>query len=114
MARERNDDIAFLILLSLSRGPLHGYAIRKSVHSLSEGRRNLSTGTLYGALKRFLDLGLIASVQREPADGPETTRTRREYRLTEKGIAVLTSEEARLRHLVSAADRFRATETAPA
>ena len=40
----------FFILLSLSPGPKHGYAILKEVEALSDGRVRLSTGTLYGAI----------------------------------------------------------------
>ena len=43
-----------LILLSLAEEPRHGYSILKDVEYLSEGRVVLSTGTLYGALKRML------------------------------------------------------------
>lgn len=46
---------AFYILLSLAPGQKHGYAIMKDVEALSDGRLSLSTGTLYGALKRLLD-----------------------------------------------------------
>ena len=52
----------FFILLSLSLGPKHGYAILKEVESLSECRVKLSTGTLYGAIKRLLDRGWICRV----------------------------------------------------
>jgi len=44
----------FWILLSLTAGPLHGYALMKDVHALSERRVRLTTGTLYGALARML------------------------------------------------------------
>ncbi len=47
-------EAVFLILLSLMPGPKHGYAIMKDVQALSENRVSLSTGTLYGALKRLL------------------------------------------------------------
>jgi DNA-binding PadR family transcriptional regulator len=42
----------FLIMLSISSDPRHGYAIIKEVESMSDGRVKLSTGTLYGAIKR--------------------------------------------------------------
>jgi DNA-binding PadR family transcriptional regulator len=44
-----------LILLSLAEQPCHGYAILKDVEEMSDGRVVLSTGTLYGALRRMLD-----------------------------------------------------------
>ena len=50
-------EATYFIMLSLSREPRHGYAIMKDVQSLSEDRVILSTGTLYGALKRLLKQG---------------------------------------------------------
>jgi len=44
-----------LILLSLAEQPRHGYSILKDVEEISQGRVALSTGTLYGALRRLLD-----------------------------------------------------------
>lgn len=52
-------ETTFFILLSLSPKPKHGYAMMKDVESLSEGRIRLSTGTLYGAIKRLLEKGWI-------------------------------------------------------
>jgi DNA-binding PadR family transcriptional regulator len=97
------------ILLSLSPGPKHGYAILKDVEALSHGRLRLSTGTLYGAIKRLLDLGWIRR-----ADDPEPGRTDRErkaYALTPRGRTVLDAEVDRLRHLVAVAGRRTAEET---
>jgi DNA-binding PadR family transcriptional regulator len=89
----------FLILLSLSPGPKHGYAILKAVESLSEGRVLLSTGTLYGALKRLLDEGLIQRIA-DPLPNP-SERERKAYILTEHGRQVLNAETARMRRLVA-------------
>lgn len=89
----------FLILLSLSPGPKHGYAIMKAVENLSEGRVLLSTGTLYGALKRLLDDGLIRR-KADPLPNP-TGRERKAYMLTEHGRRVLNVEAARMRRLVA-------------
>ena len=44
-----------LILLSLAEQPRHGYAILQDTEQMSEGRVRLSTGTLYGALRRLLE-----------------------------------------------------------
>jgi DNA-binding PadR family transcriptional regulator len=90
-----------LILLSLAPGPKHGYAIMKEVELLSEGRVHLSTGTLYGALKRFLDEGWIARVDDpEPND---TDRVRKAYSLTDRGRHILRAEVDRLHKLLSVA-----------
>jgi DNA-binding PadR family transcriptional regulator len=99
----------FLILLSLSPGPKHGYAILKEVESLSEGRVKLSTGTLYGAIERLLDLGWIRRVD-DPI--PNTTnRERKAYVITELGRRVLNADIARLRKLVNVAASQTAEET---
>jgi DNA-binding PadR family transcriptional regulator len=92
-------ETTFLILLSLSPGPRHGYAIMKDVESLSEGRVLLSTGTLYGALKRLLDDGLIQRMA-DPQPNP-TDRERKDYILTQHGRQVLNAEAARMRTLVA-------------
>lgn len=89
------------MLLSLSPGPKHGYAILKEVESLSEGRLKLSTGTLYGAIKRLLELGWIRRVADPIPNG--TDRERKSYDLTELGRRVLNAEIARLQKLVAVA-----------
>jgi DNA-binding PadR family transcriptional regulator len=102
-------DPTFYILLSLSPGPKHGYAILKDVESLSEGRLLLSTGTLYGAIYRLLDRSWIKRV-----DDPEPNNTERErktYDLTELGRQVLKAEVERLQKLVAVAQVLTAEET---
>jgi len=87
-------EAVFLILSSLASGPNHGYAILQDVESLSEGRVRLSTGTLYGALRRLLDDGLI---KRFKEDDP--SRDRQAYELTSAGQKVLVAEVARMKTL---------------
>jgi DNA-binding PadR family transcriptional regulator len=88
----------FLILLSLAAQPKHGYAIMQDVAQLSGGRVNLSTGTLYTALKRLLDDGWI-----EPTDAEAGPRGRRAYRLTAIGRTALHAETERLNALAAIA-----------
>lgn len=83
-----------LILLSLAGEPRHGYSILKDVERMSDGRVVLSTGTLYGALRRLLDGGWI-----ERFEERETSRGRQAYRLTAHGRRNLQSEIARMKHL---------------
>jgi DNA-binding PadR family transcriptional regulator len=97
-----------LILLSLSPGPKHGYAIMKEVETLSDGRVRLSTGTLYGALKRLLDEDWIVRVEDPEPNG--TDRERKAYSLTDQGRFLLKAEVDRLHKLVSVA-RLRVVET---
>jgi DNA-binding PadR family transcriptional regulator len=87
-----------LILLSLSAEPRHGYAILKDVEQLSNGRVKMSTGTLYGALRRLLEDGWIERIVEEDA-----TRDRQSYRLTRSGTAVLTAEVGRMKELARVA-----------
>jgi DNA-binding PadR family transcriptional regulator len=100
----------FYILLSLSPGPKHGYAIMKEVETLSESRLLLSTGTLYGAIKRLLDDGWIRRVE-DPLPN-RTDRERKAYALTEQGRRLLSTEIERLRKMVSVAKKIQTAEEA--
>lgn len=92
-------EATLLILLSLSPDPKHGYAILKEVEMLSDGRVLLSTGTLYGALKRLLDDGCIVRVEDPEPNG--TDRERKFYILTDQGRHLLHAEAERLQKLVT-------------
>ena len=87
-----------LILTSLASDAKHGYALLKDVEALSEGRVRLSTGTLYGAIRRLLEDGWIERFEQE-----DTSRDKQAYRLTAKGRAQLHYEIGRLRHLLQSA-----------
>jgi DNA-binding PadR family transcriptional regulator len=91
----------FLILAALAPQPLHGYAIIGEVADLSGGRLALRPGTLYGALDRLADEGLLESDREEVVDG----RMRRYYRLTDAGASLLEREAARLQDNADAARR---------
>lgn len=98
----------FFILLSLSEGEKHGYAIIKDVSALSNGKVNLSTGTLYEALARLLDQSLIERV--DSGNNPDDSavhpgRPRKAYRLTPRGGLVVQTEMARLQSLVLTAEQ---------
>ena len=94
-------EATFFILLSMAASPKHGYAIMKDIEILSEGRVKLSTGTLYGAIKRLLDRGWIRRVDRS-VEG-ENTRIRKEYELTDVGRRIFEAELSRLESLVRVA-----------
>lgn len=83
-----------LILLSLAGQPRHGYSILKDVERMSDGRVMLSTGTLYGALRRLLDDDWIERFEEE-----ESSRGRQAYRLTPQGRRNLQLEVNRMKHL---------------
>jgi DNA-binding PadR family transcriptional regulator len=97
----------FFILLSLAPEPRHGYAIMKDVQTLSDNRVSLSTGTLYGALKRMLEREWI--VRREGKEFLQKTgRVRKAYALSGLGKSILAAETQRLHVLVRAAQQSRA------
>jgi DNA-binding PadR family transcriptional regulator len=91
-------EAVFFILLSLLPGPKHGYAIMKDVEALSDSRVSLSTGTLYGALKRLLEGGWVQRVEDEQDD---SGRERKAYSLTQLGKGILEAEAARMQSLVA-------------
>ncbi len=100
-------EAAFLILLSVADEPLHGYAIMKRVEQLSGRRVRLSTGTLYGAIKRFLDAGWLRRVEEGATARAayKPPRARKSYRLTAPGARVLAEETSRLEQLTRAASK---------
>ena len=98
-------EATLFILLSLAPGSRHGYAIMKDVQMLSDGRIVLSTGTLYGALKRLLEQGWIKRVD-DPAPN-DTDRERKAYALTQVGRRVLKADVERLQKLVATARRLQ-------
>jgi len=89
----------FLILLSLAGQPRHGYSILKDVEQMSDGRVVLSTGTLYGALRRLLDEEWIERKEEE-----DSSRGRQAYRLTGRGRRNLQLEVGRMKHLTRLAN----------
>lgn len=101
----------FLILTALADEARHGYGVMQEVSELSSGRVSLRPGTLYAALDRLVDEGLVA-VEREEVVGG---RLRRYYRLTGAGATVLGEESARLTANAAAArSRLRKAGVTPA
>ena len=99
-------ETTLFILLSLAPGPKHGYAMIKDVHRLSRERISLSTGTLYGAIKRLLMQGWITRVsggEQTSGDTAHPGRPRKAYVLTDRGRRVLDAEIERLRALIAVA-----------
>lgn len=92
---------AFYILLSLSAGSRHGYAILKDVEEMSEGRVTLSVSTLYTTLNRLLEQGLIERGD-DDVEEPTPGLPRKVYRLTDQGYGALEREVERLHSLLAA------------
>lgn len=89
--------VVFHILLSLAEGDKHGYGIIVDVRERTGGEIRIGTGTLYTAIRRLLDQGLIAETA--GADGRKRT-----YELLPLGRAVAEAEAARLKRLVGFAE----------
>jgi len=92
----------FHVLLALAGDDLHGYAILKEVGLRTGGKVKLSTGTLYGIIKRLLADGLIVERRSRPADANDDER-RRYYRLTPQGREVAAAEAERMDEVLSIA-----------
>jgi DNA-binding PadR family transcriptional regulator len=93
----------FHVLVALTDGERHGYAIMQAVEESSGGVVRMGPATLYGTLKRLVDHGLAQELARRP-DGTDDAR-RRYYRLTGLGKQVCAAEADRLAHLARIARR---------
>ncbi len=90
----------FHILLALSEGERHGYAIIKEVDATTAGAIKLGPGTLYRVIKQMLVDGWIEEI--DAAD-----ERRRTYRLTRWGRRIAAAEAVRLDELVRLARQRR-------
>ena len=91
----------FHVLLSLAAGEQHGYGIMQAVLERTEGKVRLWPATLYGAIRRLVEEGLISESDERPVSELDDAR-RRYYRLTALGRRVLRAESQRLEDLVRA------------
>ncbi len=89
----------FHILLALSNGERHGYAIMQDVAVTTEGQIRMGPGTLYGSIKRMIESHLIEESDERPDPSLDDER-RRYYRLTALGARVAAAETNRLSGLV--------------
>jgi DNA-binding PadR family transcriptional regulator len=105
MDRDRRPDsiplrpVEFHVLLSLAAGEGHGYRIIQDAAALGE---KVDVGTLYRALARMSDQGLISAAKRRPAPDVDDER-RNYYRITPRGVRVAQAEARRLAALAKAA-----------
>jgi DNA-binding PadR family transcriptional regulator len=86
---------AFQIMLALSDGDLHGYAIMREVEEQTGGRLRLGPGTLYGSIQALLEGKLIEEVDRL-GDTEERRERRRYYRVTAAGRKLMRSEAEKM------------------
>ncbi len=100
-AEELKGHLDAMLLAVLENGPRHGYAVIEALRQSTSGRLDLPTGTIYPALRRLEQAGLIAGSWSIVGG-----RRRREYRLTAAGSRALTGRRADWREfsaMVSAA-----------
>ena len=88
----------FHVLVALTAGERHGYAIMQAVEESSRGIVRMGPATLYGALKRLVAQGLAEELPRRPSEDED--QRRRYYRLTRLGERVCAAEAERLSRLV--------------
>jgi DNA-binding PadR family transcriptional regulator len=101
---------SFFILLSLAAGPRHGYAVLKDAEELSSGKISLSVSTLYSALGRLQEQGMIER-EETPDEERRPGLPRKFYRLTRQGKDAIDAEALRLKALLSAYGQRLGTES---
>ena len=92
--------VSYQILLALAGRDRHGYMIRKAIEQQTDGAIHLGAGTLYAAIRRLEDQGLIEESPWRP-DADLDDERRRYYRLTRSGRAALVAETERMRATVA-------------
>lgn len=90
------------ILLALLPAERHGYAIMQDVDRITDGSVRMGPGTLYGAIKRLLEAGLVEEAGER--DDPAGDERRRYYRITGAGRRAVVAETTRLQRLVAFAE----------
>ena len=91
------------MLLGLTEGERHGYALKREIRQRTDGKLNLGSGALYGSINKMLEQGLIEESDERPDPHLDDER-RRYYRITPLGRRVLQAEAMRLRDLVRLAE----------
>ena len=86
------------VLVALTAGELHGYAIMQAVEASSSGVVQMGPATLYGTLKRLVEAALVEETAQRPAAGDD--QRRRYYQLTGLGREVCIAESDRLAELI--------------
>ena len=89
----------FHILIALADRDRHGYSIMQDVAARTDGKVQLSAGTLYSSIRRMLEQGVIEELADSP-DPSSTDERRRYYRLTRFGRRVAAAEVERLNALL--------------
>lgn len=95
----------FYMLLALTEGERHGYALKREIARRTNGRLNLGAGVLYGSINKMLQQGLIMESGERPDPHLDDER-RRYYRITPLGLKVAQAEAVRMRALVRLAENM--------
>ncbi|MGD8319245.1 MAG: helix-turn-helix transcriptional regulator [Gemmatimonadota bacterium] len=103
MADDALTPLSLALLVALGAGDLHGYALMRAVEERSGGRLSPGTGSLYAALQRLMDEGLIVEAPDRPEDDD---RRRRYYRITDQGKGAVAREADRLERLMADARSY--------
>lgn len=90
----------FEILVALADRDRHGYAILQDIAARTDGRVRLSPSTLYSAIRRLLEDGLIEELEERP-DAEHDDERRRYYHLTPQGRKIAIAEARRLERLLA-------------
>jgi DNA-binding PadR family transcriptional regulator len=96
----------FHVLLALTGGARHGYAIMQNVREHTDGVLRLGAGTLYGTIDRLIRDGYVREVDGPAAESSRDAR-RRFYRITADGRRALDAEVERLERIVRTARTIR-------
>ena len=91
--------VTFHILVALSGGDRHGYAIIQDVATRTDGELKIQAGTLYRSIQRMLEQGLVAETRARPSAEDDDER-RRYYHITPFGRSVAQAEARRLAQMV--------------
>jgi DNA-binding PadR family transcriptional regulator len=94
----------FHMLLALSEGERHGYALKREILRRTDGKLSLGSGALYGNINRMLEQGWIEESGERPDPHLDDER-RRYYRVTPLGRRVAAAEAVRMRELVRLAEK---------
>jgi DNA-binding PadR family transcriptional regulator len=90
----------FYVMLALSSGPKHGYAIMQETGTLSEGGFRMGPATLYSTIQRLAGLGLVDEI----TDRSGEDSRRRYYELSDSGRGLLEAEVQRMNSVVRTAN----------
>jgi DNA-binding PadR family transcriptional regulator len=94
----------FYVLLALSPGPRHGYAIMQETDTLSNGGFRMGPATLYSTIQRLVTLDLINETTDDSNTESGNDSRRRYYELTKMGRGLLEAEVKRMSSVVKMAN----------